>query len=178
MAPEEPPRKAPGKRRVMAVGVFDILHLGHLHYLQEARKLGGELVVVVSTDEMVRRRKHQPIIAQEMRLEMVRGLKPVDFAMLGDAHDQLKSVERLRPDVIALGYDDYHRVDELKAKLAERGLHPDIVRITRFDHDLDGTRKIIRRIFDSGLFTPPSAPEPGKPAERRSLEEFAEEGKP
>jgi FAD synthetase len=147
------------KRRVMAVGVFDILHLGHLHYLQEARKLGDELVVVVATDEMVRRRKHQPIIGEEMRLEMVRGLKPVDDAVLGDPHDQLKSVERLRPDVIALGYDDYHKVDELKQRMAERGLQPEVVRITKFDHDLDGTRKIIRKIFDSGLFTPPSAPE-------------------
>jgi FAD synthetase len=149
----------------MAVGVFDLLHLGHLHYLQEARKLGDELVVVVATDEMVRKRKHQPIIAQEMRLEMVRGLKPVDDAVLGDPQDQLKSVERLRPDVIALGYDDYHKVDDLKARMAERGLHPEVVRIEKFDHDLDGTRKIIRRIFDSGLFTPPSAPEPPKPRE-------------
>ena len=154
-----------GKKRVMAVGVFDILHLGHLHYLQEARKLGDELVVVVATDEMVRRRKHQPIIAEEMRLEMVRGLEPVDDAILGDPNDQLKSVERLRPDIIALGYDDYHKVDELKARLAERGLAPEIVRITKFDHDLDGTRKIIRKIFDSGMFTAPSAPD--KPKEGR-----------
>jgi FAD synthetase len=150
------------KKRVMAVGVFDILHLGHLHYLQEARKLGDELVVVVATDEMVRRRKHQPIIAQDMRLEMVRGLKPVDDAVLGDPNDQLKSVERLRPDIIALGYDDYHKVEELKARMAERGLTPEVVRITKFDHDLDGTRKIIRKIFDSGMFTAPSAPDKPK----------------
>lgn len=154
------------KKRVMAVGVFDILHLGHLHYLQEARKLGDELVVVVATDEMVRKRKHQPIISAEMRLEMVRGLKPVDDAVLGDPVDQLKSVERLRPDVIALGYDDYHKVEELKARMAQRGLTPEVVRITKFDHDLDGTRKIIRKIFDSGLFTPPSAPEGPKEGPR------------
>lgn len=171
MAPEPP---KPRKKRVMAVGVFDILHLGHLHYLQEARKLGDELVVVVATDEMVRKRKHVPIIPQEMRLEMVRELKPVDDAILGDPHDQLKSVERLKPHIIALGYDDYHKVDELKARLAERGLHPDIVRIHKFDHDLDGTRKIIRKIFDSGLFQAPSAPEPPKPKEQ-PLDKFAEE---
>lgn len=157
----------------MAVGVFDLLHLGHLHYLQEARKLGDELVVVVATDEMVRKRKHQPIIAQEMRLEMVKGLKPVDDAILGDPQDQLKSVERLKPDIIALGYDDYHNVEALQAKLKERGLQAQIVRISKFDHDLDGTRKIIRRIFDSGLFTPPSAPDAPKPREPAPLESFA-----
>jgi FAD synthetase len=151
-----------GKKRVMAVGVFDILHLGHLHYLQEAKKFGDELVVVVATDEMVRKRKHQPIIAADMRLELVKGLKPVDDALLGDPQDQMKSVERVQPDVIALGYDDYHNVEELKKRLAERGLHPEIVRVSKFDHDLDGTRKIIRKIFDSGLFTPPSAPEKPK----------------
>jgi hypothetical protein len=58
--------------------------------------------------------------------------------------------------------------------MAERGLHPEVVRITKFDHDLDGTRKIIRKIFDSGLFTPPSAPEPPRPAEPVPLEAFGE----
>ncbi|HVL87797.1 MAG TPA: adenylyltransferase/cytidyltransferase family protein [Candidatus Thermoplasmatota archaeon] len=142
------------KRRVMAVGVFDLVHLGHVHYLQEARAMGDELVVVVATDEMVRKRKHVPIFPQEMRVEMVAALKPVDLAIVGDPRDQLASVERLRPDVIALGYDDYHKVEELRKALASRGLHPEIRRVTKFDHDLDGTRKIIRRIFDSGLFTP------------------------
>lgn len=167
---------APKRRRVMAVGVFDILHLGHLHYLQEARKFGDELVVVVASDEMVRKRKHQPIIAQDMRLELVKGLKPVDDAVLGDPSDQLKSVERLQPDVIALGYDDYHNVEQLKANLAARGLHPDIVRVDKFDHDLDGTRKIIRKIFDSGLFQSPSAPEQPRPKDPVPLEKFDTRG--
>jgi FAD synthetase len=162
-------------RRVMAVGVFDLLHLGHLHYLQEARKLGDELVVVVATDEMVRKRKHIPIIGQDMRVEMVRGLKPVDDAILGDPVDQLKSVERVQPHVIALGYDDYHNVADLQAKMAARGLHPEVVRIRKFDHDLDGTRKIIRRIFDSGLFQAPSAPGPSPPQPPRPLEAFTQE---
>ncbi len=59
--------------RVMATGVFDILHLGHLHYLEESKKLGDELVVVVATDKTVRRRKHEPITPEKMRLEMVAG---------------------------------------------------------------------------------------------------------
>lgn len=148
--------------RVMAVGVFDLIHLGHVHYLQEARSMGDELVVVVATDEMVRRRKHVPIIPQEMRVEMVKALKPVDDAVLGDPQDQLKSVERLKPEIIALGYDDYHNVEDLRRALAGRGLHPEIRRVARFDHDLDGTRKIVRKIFDSGLFSPQTEKEVGK----------------
>ena len=63
--------------RVMASGVFDILHTGHVHYLSEAKKLGDELVVVVATDATVKRRKHMPIIPEKMRLELVSSLKKV-----------------------------------------------------------------------------------------------------
>ena len=91
--------------RVMASGVFDIVHSGHLHYLQEARRLGDELVVVVATDATVRRRKHEPIIPEKMRLELVSALKPVDAAVLGGEGDMFAVVENVRPDIIAIGYD-------------------------------------------------------------------------
>ena len=67
--------------RVMASGVFDLLHSGHLHFLEEARKLGDELIVVVATDKTVREKKHEPITNQEMRLKMVAALRPVDLAV-------------------------------------------------------------------------------------------------
>ena len=69
--------------RVMATGVFDLLHTGHLHFLQSAKALGDELVVVVATDATVRRRKHEPITPQEMRREMVAALKMVDVGLEG-----------------------------------------------------------------------------------------------
>lgn len=142
--------KAPGRRRVMAAGVFDLLHLGHVHYLTEARKMGDELVVVVSTDVMVARRKHQPIIPQEQRLALVAALKPVDVAILGSPVDQMQSVAAVQPDVIALGYDDYHRADDLRADLAGRGMGSvEVARCPRFDeHDLNGTRRIVKRILE------------------------------
>src|ERR1041385_7477557 len=114
--------KKPGVRRVMAAGVFDLLHLGHVHYLTEAKKLGHELVVVVATDVMVARRKHQPILPQEQRLAMVAALKPVDIAILGSPVDQYQTVAAVKPDVIALGYDDYHRADEIRQECAKRNL--------------------------------------------------------
>ncbi|MEE9489142.1 MAG: adenylyltransferase/cytidyltransferase family protein, partial [Thermoplasmata archaeon] len=50
--------------RVMASGVFDLLHTGHLHYLEEAKKLGDELIVVVARDSTVRKEKHEPITTE------------------------------------------------------------------------------------------------------------------
>ena len=134
--------------RVMAVGVFDLIHLGHVHYLTEARKLGDELWVVVSSDAMARRRKHETINPQDVRQAVVAALKPVDHALVGDEVDQMKSVEQVRPDVIALGHDDYHAVDALKAQLAARGFADvRVERMPRFEQDLAGTRRIVQRIL-------------------------------
>ena len=93
--------------RVMASGVFDILHSGHLHYLEEAKKLGDELVVVVATDSTVRKRKHEPITPERMRLELIQNLKPVDRAVLGREGDMFEVVLEIRPDIIAMGYDQF-----------------------------------------------------------------------
>ena len=57
--------------RVMAVGVFDLLHAGHLHYVEQAKPLGDELVVVVAHDETVRKQKHEPVTNHELRRCMV-----------------------------------------------------------------------------------------------------------
>lgn len=131
--------------RVMATGVFDLLHMGHLHYLSEARKLGDELVVVVATDETVRKRKHNPITPQEMRRELVEALKPVDKAVIGHTDDPLRIVEEIKPDIIALGYDQ--DAGDLERRLKERGVAARVVRCSRYsDYDLNGTRKIIKKI--------------------------------
>lgn len=71
-------------KRVMAVGVFDLLHAGHLHYMEQAKALGDHLTVVVAHDDTVRKRKHEPVTGQDLRLRMVQGLKPVDSAMIGN----------------------------------------------------------------------------------------------
>lgn len=134
--------------RVMASGVFDILHTGHLHYLREAKKLGDELVVVVANDATVRKKKHEPVTPGQMRVELVEALKPVDRAYLGREGDILDIVEELRPDVIALGCDQHFDERDLEEHLKKRGLEPRIVRISEYDHDLNGTRKIVQKIVD------------------------------
>lgn len=138
--------------RVMASGVFDLIHLGHVHYLEEAKKLGDELLVVVATDATVRRMKHEPITPGRMRVELVKALKPVDIAVLGHEDDIYKTVEEQKPDVIALGFDQKFDEAELKRQLETRGMgNIRIVRLSKMTYDsfdLDGTRKIIQRIID------------------------------
>jgi len=128
----------------MASGVFDLLHIGHLYYLEEARKYGDELIVVVACDETVRRRKHEPIMPAEERRRLVEALKPVDKAVIGYEDDFLRIVEEIKPDVIALGYDQHF--EGLEEMLKERGIEAKIVRCGKYDGDLNKTRKIIEKI--------------------------------
>ena len=134
--------------RVMATGVFDILHSGHLRYLQEAKLLGDELIVVVATDATVRRQKHEPITPETMRLELVQALKPVDRAFLGKEGDMFEIVREVAPDIIVLGYDQAFDQKKLEAELVQRGLMARVVRLSKYGEDLNGTRKIIKRIID------------------------------
>jgi len=138
--------------RVMATGVFDILHPGHLHFLEEARKLGDELVVVVATDKTVRDRKHEPITPQDMRLKMIESLRQVDRAILGREGNMFEVVKELEPDVIALGHDQTHDPEVIRKELAELGIEVEVVRLPQFEHDLNGTRKIIQKVIDWYLF--------------------------
>ena len=132
--------------RVMASGVFDLLHTGHLHYLEEAKKLGDELIVVVARDSTVRKEKHEPITSEDVRRELVDALKPVDEAVLGKEGDMFEVVEGIKPDVIALGYDQQHDEEAIRAELEKRGLDVEVVRLSKLGTDLDGTRKIIQKV--------------------------------
>jgi FAD synthetase len=134
--------------RVVATGVFDIIHLGHVHFLEKAKDLGDELVVIVARDKTARKMKHEPITSEGMRVELVQSLKPVDRAVLGYEDDMYRIISEVRPDIIALGYDQKFDEKELERELKKRGLTVQIVRLPHLDHDLDGTRKIIRRIVD------------------------------
>ena len=140
--------------KVMAQGVFDLLHLGHVHYLEKARELGDELVVVVASDRTVRQRKHEPVTPQEMRRDMVAALRCVDEAVIGsDGGDPYVTVMELRPDIIALGHDQAHDEAEITAELQRRCLPTKVVRLDYYYHDLDGTRKIIQKIVNMWAFT-------------------------
>lgn len=90
----------------MVGGVFDLIHLGHIRLLEEAKKYVDLLAVVVARDETVEKLKgRRPINEERVRLEVVSNLKPVDVAILGDKSDYTKPVELIKPDIIFLGYD-------------------------------------------------------------------------
>ena len=93
----------------MATGVFDLLHLGHVYFLTEARRLGDELVVVVARDSTARRFKHEPITSESSRVQLVAALKPVDRAVLGHEGGSIyDNLDEIRPNIIAHGFDQIH----------------------------------------------------------------------
>ena len=140
--------------KVMASGTFDIIHMGHIYYLKEAKKLGDELIVVVACDETVRRLKHEPVTNEQMRLDIVKELKVVDEAYIGKSKGKYDIVERIKPDIIALGFDQLHNEKEIEQNLKKRNIKSKIVRLSKYSDidDLNGTRRIISKIISAYKF--------------------------
>lgn len=97
-------------RVVLAGGVFDIIHPGHIHTLRAAKALGNVLIVVVATDQTAQKMKHRlPLHNMELRRDLVNSLSMVDHAMIGREGDIFKTVALVKPDIVALGYDQIHQ---------------------------------------------------------------------
>ena len=95
---------------VLAGGVFDIIHPGHIHTLNSAKALGDVLIVVVATDKTAQKMKKRiPLHNQKLRRELVDSLLMVDLCVVGSEEDIFKTVDLVRPEVIALGYDQVHQ---------------------------------------------------------------------
>jgi len=140
--------------KVMATGTFDLLHLGHIYYLKEAKRLGDTLAVVVATDSTVRKLKHEPINSEEIRLHLIKELKIVDEAYLGHEEDMYEVVKEIKPDIIALGFDQMHNENNIKSELKNRKIDAKVVRLSEFKggSDLEGTRRIIGKIISAYEF--------------------------
>jgi FAD synthetase len=140
--------------KVMATGTFDLLHMGHIYYLKEAKKLGDTLVVVVATDATVRKLKHDPITPQEIRVNLIKELKVVDEAYLGHEDDMYTIVEELKPDIIALGFDQIHDAKTIENELKKRKLKIQVIRLSQYqgESDLEGTRRIIQKVIAAHEF--------------------------
>ena len=95
---------------VLAGGVFDIIHPGHINTLNAEKKLGDTLVVVVATDKTaLKMKKRKPLHSAELRQELVSSLSMVDLCIIGDEDDIFKTVDLVKPQIIALGYDQTHQ---------------------------------------------------------------------
>ena len=146
--------KGEKRKVVLASGVFDLLHLGHVKYLEEAKKLGGEnakLVVVVARDKTVEKRKGKtPIIPENQRRALVESLKVVDEAVLGfEDFSVEKIIEKMKPDYIAVGYDQNGVEKTVREYVEKKGLDIKVVKISKFSEDeLDSSSKIKRKIIE------------------------------
>ncbi len=95
---------------VLAGGVFDIIHPGHIHTLNAAKELGDVLVVVVATDKTaIKMKKRKPLHDQKLRKQLVNSLSVVDLCVIGNEDGLFKTVEFVKPEIIALGYDQVHQ---------------------------------------------------------------------
>jgi len=145
------PRK---QKVVLASGVFDLLHLGHVRFLEDAKKAGGKsakLIVIVARDSTVEKTKgRKPIMSEEQRCALVESLKVVDEAVLGYKDMDIGEViEEVKPDVIALGYDQADMEREVKTYISKHTLPVEVVRIGRFgENALDSSSKIKQKIID------------------------------
>jgi len=145
-----------GKRGkiVLASGTFDLFHLGHVKYLEEAKKAGGpnaKLIVIVARDSTVeKRRGTKPIMPENQRRALVDSLRVVDKAILGyEEFDIERVIEKIKPDVIALGYDRGDIEKTVKDYVKEKGLDIRIVKIGKFSEDeLDSSSKIKQKIIE------------------------------
>lgn len=143
------------KRVVLASGTFDLLHLGHVKFLEEAKKAGGknaELIVIVARDNTVMDRKRKKtIMPEDQRRALVESLKVVDEAILGWEDFSIdKVIEKINPDVIAVGHDQDGIEREVMKAIKEKKINIELAKIGRFGkRELDSSSKIVRKIIDS-----------------------------
>ncbi len=122
-----------GRQKLKVVfigGTFEVIHAGHLYTMQEAKKRGDLLVVVVARDATIRRRKkREPIAPEKERVRVVSAMRPVDAAILGSETNIYDTLELVGPDVVALGYDQYHTEAEIIREAKGRGMEISVVRL-------------------------------------------------
>ena len=118
------------KKIVLAGGVFDIIHPGHIHTLTAAKALGDVLVVAIATDKTAQKmKKMSPLHDQELRCELVSSLSMVDEAIIGHEEDIFETVKEVKPDIIALGYDQIHQEKFISDGCKRLSLDVKIVRL-------------------------------------------------
>ncbi len=143
------------RKIVLASGTFDLLHLGHVKYLEEAKKAGGEyaeLIVIVARDETFEKMKgERPVMPEDQRRALVESLKVVDEAILGYEDLEISGViKKIKPDIIAVGYDQGEIERKVQKAITEDELKVRVVKIGRFGkEELNSSSKIKRKIIRS-----------------------------
>jgi FAD synthetase len=144
----------PRRKVVLATGAFDLLHYGHYKFLEEAKKSGGKnakLVVIIARDSTVEKLKgKKPIMPEDQRRALVEALKPVDEAFLGYEKMDLQAViKKVKPDIIAVGYDQDSIFRAVKRIVRQSGLRIKVKRVKKFGpKDLNSSSKIKRKVVE------------------------------
>jgi FAD synthetase len=113
--------------KVLAGGVFNVIHPGHCHFLRQAGKLGSELVVVVASDMTAKRAGKSKVFPAQERARMVGSLSFVSRAVVGKEGGMADTIARERPGIIAVGYDQ--DISEIKKAAGRAGVKCRLVRI-------------------------------------------------
>lgn len=108
--------RAAGARLVFTNGVFDLLHVGHVRYLAQARELGDALVVAINSDRSVRELKgpDRPVFEEGERAEILAALRSVDYVVVFDDISPRSLIKQLLPDVLVKGGD--YKIDEIHGR--------------------------------------------------------------
>lgn len=136
--------------KVVVGGSFEILHPGHLYFLEKAWEI-GEVYVVVSRDKnFIKFKKREPVTPENQRRIIVENVKFVSKAILGDEEDFIKPIEYLKPDIVLLGPDQWIEPSELESKLRERGLNTRVLKLeSRVEGELYSSSAIVRKICEN-----------------------------
>jgi FAD synthetase len=126
--------EAMNNKKVLIFGTFDGLHPGHLHFIQSAAKLGDELHVVVALNQTVQEVKSKtPKLSEQDRISALEAIPEVTSVTKGYTDDKYRIIEEIKPDVIALGYDQTAFTEKLEEEIKNRGLDCEIVRLDAFE---------------------------------------------
>ena len=135
-----------GRSRIKVVftgGGYEIIHPGHLYTMEQAKSLGDVLVVVLARSSTIRRRKgREPVAKESDRLALVSSLRLVDAAVLGARGSIYQTLERVGPDVVALGYDQHHAEKDIRREASMRRMRLRVVRLKAMDPSIK-TSKIV-----------------------------------
>ena len=145
----------PRPKIVLATGAFDLLHYGHLSFLEEAKKTGGKgarLVVIVARDSVVRKRKGKnPVVPEYQRTALIQALRIVDRAILGfDEIDMERVITDLKPGVVAFGHDQTDLKEKVEEIAHRKKLPLKIFQASKFSSDdIDSSSQIKKRILEN-----------------------------
>ena len=117
----------------LSFGTFDIIHPGHIYFLKKAKELGDRLVVVVARDSTIKEvKKNSPKYNENQRLQHIKDLRIADEAMIGNEDDKYRVIEEIKPEIIALGYDQEHFAKDLAKEMKKRGINAKVIRIDAY----------------------------------------------